>query len=114
MGPLVNSNGDGLDVAQGTKVMIRTRLAAAALTLALALFTIPVPVQADSERTGLPDVPVDAFWSISVYNAQGRFQKNDLNAYSLNNIIVKKAGDGSVAVQFGGGDGKIANCLPIV
>jgi hypothetical protein len=59
------------------------------------------------------DVPVDAFWSISVYNAEGYFLKNDLNAYSLNNITAKKSADGSVAVQFGGCDGKIPNCLPI-
>jgi hypothetical protein len=59
-------------------------------------------------------VPVDAFWSISLYNAEGYFQKNDLNAYSLNNITAKKSADGSVAVQFGGCDGKIPNCLPIV
>ena len=59
------------------------------------------------------DVPVDAFWSISVYNAEGYFQKNDLNAYSLNNITAKKSADGSVAVQFGGCDGKLPNCLPI-
>jgi hypothetical protein len=65
-------------------------------------------------RLTVKDVPVDAFWSISVYNAEGHFQKNDLNAYSLNNITAKKAGDGSVAVQFGGCDGKIANCLPIM
>jgi hypothetical protein len=65
-------------------------------------------------RLTVKDVPVDAFWSISVYNAQGHFQKNDLNAYSLNNITAKKAGDGSVVVQFGGCDGKIANCLPIM
>jgi len=60
------------------------------------------------------DVPVDAFWSISVYNAEGYFQKNDLNAYSLNNITAKKSSDGAVDVQFGGCDGKIANCLPIM
>lgn len=59
------------------------------------------------------DVPVDAFWSISVYNAEGYFQKNDLGAYSLNNITAKKSADGSVAVQFGGCDGKIPNCLPV-
>jgi hypothetical protein len=59
------------------------------------------------------NVPVDAFWSISLYNKEGYFQKNDLNAYSLNNITAKKAADGSVAVQFGGCDGKIDNCLPI-
>lgn len=60
------------------------------------------------------DVPVDAFWSISLYNAEGFFQKNDFNAYSLNNITAKQSTDGSVAVQFGGCDGKIPNCLPIM
>jgi hypothetical protein len=58
------------------------------------------------------DVPIDAFWSISVYDADGHFQKNDLDAYSLNSITAKKGPDGSVAVQFGGCDGKIPNCLP--
>lgn len=60
------------------------------------------------------DVPVDAFWSVSLYNAEGYFQKNDYNAYSLNNITAKTEGDGSVAIQFGGCDGKIANCLPVI
>ena len=60
------------------------------------------------------DVPVDGFWSISVYDAQGYFQKNDLNAYSLNNITAKKSADGAVDVQFGGCDGKVQNCLPIM
>lgn len=60
------------------------------------------------------DVPVDAFWSISVYDAEGYFQKNEYNAYSLNNITAQKAEDGSVLVQFGGCDGKIPNCLPIM
>jgi hypothetical protein len=59
------------------------------------------------------DVPVDGFWSISVYGADGYFQKNDLNAYTLNNLTAKKNDDGSIAVQFGGCDGKAANCLPI-
>jgi len=60
------------------------------------------------------NVPVDGFWSISLYNAEGYFQKNDLNAYSLNNITAKKGADGSVTIQFGGCDGKIPNCLPIM
>ncbi len=63
-------------------------------------------------RLSAKDVPVDGFWSISLYNAEGYFQKNDLNAYSLNNITAKKNADGSVDVQFGGCDGKVANCLP--
>jgi hypothetical protein len=59
------------------------------------------------------DVPVDGFWSISVYNAEGYFEKNDRNAYTLNNLTAKKNPDGSVTVQFGGCDGSAANCLPI-
>jgi hypothetical protein len=60
------------------------------------------------------DVPVDGFWSISLYNAQGHFEPNNLNAYTLNNITAKKGDNGSVAVQFGGCDGRVPNCLPIV
>jgi hypothetical protein len=60
------------------------------------------------------NVPVDAFWSISLYNAEGYFQKNEFDAYSLNNITAKKSADGSIAVQFGACDGKIPNCLPIM
>jgi hypothetical protein len=60
------------------------------------------------------DVPVDGFWSISVYKAEGYFQRNQCNAYSVNNITAKKGADGSVAIQFGGCDGKIPNCLPII
>ena len=65
-------------------------------------------------RLRVKDVPVDAFWSISVYNAQGYFEKNSLDAYSVNDITAKKDQDGSVPVQFGGCDGKIPNCIPIV
>lgn len=60
------------------------------------------------------DVPVDAFWSISVYSAEGYFQQNPYDAYSLNSLTAKRAADGSVVVQFGGCDGKIPNCLPTV
>jgi hypothetical protein len=60
------------------------------------------------------DVPVEAFWSISVYNAEGYFEKNPENAYSVNSITGKKSSDGSVIIQFGGKDDKTANYLPIV
>jgi hypothetical protein len=60
------------------------------------------------------DVPVDAFWSVTVYNAEGYFEKNDLNSYSINNLTAKKDADGSVVIYFGGCDGKLSNCLPIM
>jgi hypothetical protein len=59
------------------------------------------------------EVPVDGFWSISVYNAQGYFERNENAAYTVNNLTAKKEADGSIAVQFGGCDSKTPNCLPI-
>ena len=47
------------------------------------------------------DVPVDDFWSIIVYNAEGYLEPNQYNVYSVNTINAKKATDRSVA-QFGG------------
>ena len=82
-----------------------------------ALYLNVVPPRNDGKTVyavSVKDVPVDGFWSISLYNAQGYFQKNPLNAYSLNSITAKKDADGSVAVRFGGCDGKTANCLPIM
>ena len=60
------------------------------------------------------NVPVDGFWSITLYNGDGYLQKNEYDAYSVNNITAKKQSDGSVNIQFGGCDGKIPNCLPII
>lgn len=64
-------------------------------------------------RLTVKDVPVDGFWSISVYNAQGFFEKNPQNTYSINDLTAKKRPDGSIEVQFGGCDGKALNCIPI-
>jgi hypothetical protein len=58
------------------------------------------------------DVPVDGFWSISVYNKEGFFEKNRYDAYTLNNVTSKKNSDGSVTIHFGG-DPKSSNFLPI-
>ena len=59
------------------------------------------------------NVPVDGFWSVSVYNAQGFFEQNQFNAYSVNNITGTKNADGAIDIQFGGCDGKMPNCLPV-
>ena len=58
------------------------------------------------------DVPVDAFWSISVYNKDGYFQKNEYDAYSVNNTSGAPNPDGSFTIHFGG-DPTSVNHLPI-
>ncbi|NTF50998.1 DUF1254 domain-containing protein [Rhizobium rhizogenes] len=63
-------------------------------------------------KLDVKDVPVDGFWSISLYNSKGYYEKNRYGAYSLNNVTAKKSDDGSIGIQFGGCDGKIPNCLP--
>jgi hypothetical protein len=81
-----------------------------------ALYLTVVPSRNDgktSYRMNVKDVPVDAFWSISAYNAKGYFEENQYGAYTLNNITAKKDADGSVTIQFGDCDGNIPNCLLI-
>ena len=58
------------------------------------------------------EVPVDGFWSITLYNADGYLVKNDRDAYSFNSITAKKDAGGSVTIQFGGCLGQTPNCLP--
>ena len=58
------------------------------------------------------DVPVDGFWSISVYNADGFFEPNDRDSYSVNNITATPNDDGSITVHFGGDDQP--NLIPIM
>jgi len=58
------------------------------------------------------DVPVDAFWSVSVYNKDGYFQKNESDAYSVNSVTATPNPDGSYTVHLGG-DPDSVNFLPI-
>jgi hypothetical protein len=65
-------------------------------------------------KLNVKDVPVNGFWSVSLYNADGYYEKNSYDAYSINSITGKKNADGSITIQFGGCDGKIPNCLPVM
>lgn len=65
------------------------------------------------ELTVADDVPVDGFWSISVYNADGFFEPNERGSYSVNNITAARNDDGSVTVRFGGDGDPARNSLPI-
>jgi hypothetical protein len=58
------------------------------------------------------DVPVRAFWSVIVYDANGFIPENDLGIYSYNNVTAKPNADGSITIHFGGDEDQI-NYLPI-
>jgi hypothetical protein len=81
-----------------------------------ALYLNVTPPENDGKtvyRLSVGQVPVDGFWSVTVYNANGYFTANPQNAYSLNNLTSQRGADQSVEIQFGGCDGSVPNCLPI-
>ncbi len=47
----------------------------------------------------LKDVPVDAFWSVSVYNRDGFFEENPYDTYSANNVTSVPNDDGTVILN---------------
>jgi len=59
------------------------------------------------------DVPVDAFWSVTLYDKEGWMPVNEYKAYSFNDVTAKKNEDDSITIHFGG-DPKQPNFLPIV
>ena len=59
------------------------------------------------------EVPVDAFWSISVYNADGFFEPNPSGAYSVNSVTGIRNEDGSITVRFGDHGPDAPNAIPI-
>jgi len=81
-----------------------------------AMYDTVVPEQNDGTTPHVIElsekVPVDGFVSVTVYNKDGYMEKNDLDAYSINNVTAKKNEDGSVTIHFGG-DPSAPNYLPI-
>ena len=81
-----------------------------------AIYSGAVPKLSDGKtayRLTVKDVPVDGFWSVSVYNKAGFFEKNARNAYTVNNVTAKPNADGSVTIHFGG-DTTATNYLSIM
>jgi len=59
------------------------------------------PRKAGDFQLTVKDVPVDGFWSISIYNKDGYFEQNKFNSNSINNLTAKPNKDGSITVNFG-------------
>jgi hypothetical protein len=60
------------------------------------------------------DVPVDAFWSVSVYNAEGFFEPNPENSYTVNSVTGVRDEDGAITVHFTPpGEATLPNSIPL-
>lgn len=82
---------------------------------AAAMYDNGVPAKNDGRTPyflTVKDVPVDGFWSITVYDKDGYMPKNELNAYSYNNVTARKNADASITINFGGSPNAVNN-LPI-
>ncbi len=80
-----------------------------------AIYDNVVPAKNDGKTphsVTVRDVPVDGFWSITLYNKDGFMEKNDQNVYSYNNVTAKKNPEGNITINFGAGPDAINN-VPI-
>ena len=59
------------------------------------------------------DVPINAFWSITVYDEKGFIPENEMKVYSFNNVTAKPNEDASITINFGGCEDGRVNCIPV-
>ena len=81
-----------------------------------AIYVNVVPDKNDGKTNytlSVKDVPVDGFTSITVYNAKGFMEENELGINSLNNLTATPDKNGGATVHFGGCDDGRVNCIPI-
>jgi hypothetical protein len=108
LGPFVSSSkgmfGDG-DETEPVAHLIGTAAGWGGNPVEDALYLNVTPENQDGVTPyvlNITDVPVDGFWSISVYNRAGYFEKNPHDSYSLNQFTAQKSDDGSFTLRFGG------------
>ncbi len=96
--------------------MLGTAIGWGGLPAKAAMYAINVPEKNDGKTAYtliVKDVPVDAFWSVTLYDDEGWMPVNKYNAYSFNNVTAQKNADGSIIIHFGR-ESKQPNFLPIV
>ncbi|MBL8778222.1 MAG: DUF1214 domain-containing protein [Acidimicrobiales bacterium] len=60
------------------------------------------------------DVPVDAFWSVSIYNQEGYFEPNPYDSFSANSVTSTPEADGSVVLHLAPEPGDAPNHLYVM
>lgn len=60
------------------------------------------------------EVPVDGFWSVTVYNKQGFFGESEFGSSNVNSLVADVNPDNTITIHLGGcQDGRV-NCLAIM
>ena len=72
------------------------------------------PIQVGQFKMSLKDVPVDAFWSVTVYNRDGYLEENEYGSYSVNSVTAQRDDDGSVTVNLAPEKGDLSNYLYVM
>jgi len=82
-----------------------------------AVYENVVPDQNDGETPHslaiAEEVPVDSFWSITIYNEKGYMEPNDLGVNAFNSVTAAKNEDGTVSINAGRCEDGRPNCIPI-
>ena len=78
---------------------------------------IPTQVENNDGKTAYTitvpkEVPVDGFWSVTIYNQERYMVPNEYNSYAFNSLTAKKNKDGTTTLHLGG-DPKADNYLYI-
>ena len=60
------------------------------------------------------DVPVEAFWSVTIYDADGYMVPKPNDTHSVNNVTAVPNSDDGFTVKMGGCEDGRVNCLPII
>ena len=77
-----------------------------------ATYMAVAPESPGNHELTLAEVPVDGFWSVSVYNAKGYFEPNPRNTYGVNSVTGMSNADGSVTVRLGEYPDGTPNAIP--
>lgn len=80
-----------------------------------AFYTVETePRPAGHQRIVFRDVPVDAFWSLTVYNADGFFEPNPYGRFSFNSVTATADEGGGVTIDLDTDDHGYRNHLPVM
>ena len=67
------------------------------------LWRTPEQNDGDTPHTlTVDDVPVDGYWSVTVYNSDWYLEENKYDAYAINNVTAERDDDSDVTIHFGG------------